>query len=83
MEMLVDNETRADIFLINWMSKTRLKKMTSKEYRFAVLLAHLFQNVKFYTFTWEKMKSSEMVFKNYTGLSRFGSYIVYCMLSTE
>ncbi|XP_038047877.1 alpha-N-acetyl-neuraminyl-2,3-beta-galactosyl-1,3-N-acetyl-galactosaminide alpha-2,6-sialyltransferase-like [Patiria miniata] len=69
-EMLTDNRTRASVVLINWMSKTKIKKFISKEYRFALLLAHLFPDVKFYSFTRDKMISSEALFKNYTGLSR-------------
>ncbi|XP_022098414.1 alpha-N-acetyl-neuraminyl-2,3-beta-galactosyl-1,3-N-acetyl-galactosaminide alpha-2,6-sialyltransferase-like isoform X2 [Acanthaster planci] len=69
-EMLLDNRTRASVILINWMSTTKVKKMVSGEYRYAVLLAHLFPDVKFYSFTRDKMISSEALFKNYTGLSR-------------
>ncbi|XP_071792414.1 alpha-N-acetyl-neuraminyl-2,3-beta-galactosyl-1,3-N-acetyl-galactosaminide alpha-2,6-sialyltransferase-like [Asterias amurensis] len=69
-EMLTNNVTRADIVLINWMSESKIKKLISKEYRLALLLTHLFPDVQFYTFSFEKMKSSETLFKNQTGLSK-------------
>ena len=68
--MLTNNVTRADIVLINWMSESKIKKLISKEYRLALLLTHLFPDVQFYTFSFEKMKSSETLFKNQTGLSK-------------
>ena len=56
--------------LINWMNTVHVDVYSDQEYRYALLLAHLYPDVHFYAFTPEKMNATQELFKNETGIYR-------------
>ncbi|XP_072035295.1 uncharacterized protein [Amphiura filiformis] len=70
-EMFADNRTRTEMVLINWMNTVHVDVYSDQEYRYAILLAHLYPDVHFYAFTPEKMNRTQELFKNETGISSF------------
>eukprot|EP00057_Strongylocentrotus_purpuratus_P021115 XP_011675589.1 PREDICTED: alpha-N-acetyl-neuraminyl-2,3-beta-galactosyl-1,3-N-acetyl-galactosaminide alpha-2,6-sialyltransferase [Strongylocentrotus purpuratus] len=69
-ELLQDVDTRSEYLLINWMNRVNVRKLQDREYRYAVLLAHLYPGVKFYAFNSDQMRYAEKVFRDETGLTR-------------
>ncbi|XP_041465066.1 alpha-N-acetylgalactosaminide alpha-2,6-sialyltransferase 3-like [Lytechinus variegatus] len=69
-ELLQDVDTKSDYLLINWMNRVNVRKLQDREYRYAVLLAHLYPGVKFYAFNSDQMRYAEKVFRDETGLTR-------------
>ena len=62
--------TRTDIVLINWMNTVHVDVYSDPQYRYAILLAHLYPDVHFYAFTPDKMNLTQELFKNETGIYR-------------
>ncbi|XP_071484598.1 alpha-N-acetyl-neuraminyl-2,3-beta-galactosyl-1,3-N-acetyl-galactosaminide alpha-2,6-sialyltransferase-like [Diadema antillarum] len=69
-ELLQDNDTRSEYLLINWMNRVNVRRLQDREYRYAVLLAHLYPKVNFYGFSSDQMHYAERVFRKETGVSR-------------
>ncbi|XP_071950728.1 alpha-N-acetyl-neuraminyl-2,3-beta-galactosyl-1,3-N-acetyl-galactosaminide alpha-2,6-sialyltransferase-like [Antedon mediterranea] len=70
-EILVNNTTRTQMIIISWMSMTEeVPKLTNEEYRYAFLLANLYQNVQIYSALPDRMVLAEDLFKQETGFTR-------------
>ncbi|XP_072032908.1 alpha-N-acetyl-neuraminyl-2,3-beta-galactosyl-1,3-N-acetyl-galactosaminide alpha-2,6-sialyltransferase-like [Amphiura filiformis] len=78
-EMFADNRTRTDIVLINWMNMMKVDVESDQDFRYALLLAHLYPHVRFFHFTPEKTNQTQELFKNETGIY---SYEANTWLST-
>ena len=52
------------------MNSVHVDVYADQEYRYALLLAHLYPEVQFFAFTPEQMNYTQEVFKNETGIYR-------------
>ncbi|XP_071950726.1 alpha-N-acetyl-neuraminyl-2,3-beta-galactosyl-1,3-N-acetyl-galactosaminide alpha-2,6-sialyltransferase-like [Antedon mediterranea] len=71
LEVLVNNTTRTQMIIISWMSMTEeVPKLTNEEYRYAFLLAYLYQDIPIYSSLPDRMVLAEDLFKQETGFTR-------------